>query len=263
MRFIHLSDLHLHRGAGDNAEAKKVLDFVHAKYPDDHVIVTGDVTDDGSAEQYENAMELLARFNRGPRRIFICPGNHDFGAVGNFYSEERAERFDELLAGPLQQGGTFKGYNLPVVNVVKDGDDSAMIIALDSNLETDHPFDFACGEVGEGQLKGLDRILSTPTVPEMKKILILHHHPFIVNNPFMELFDARALMRVIFDRIDVLMFGHKHESKMWTEKEMKGIKFTLAADNAPGKDWARRVTIENGAVKVKDVAISQAAMKKK
>ena len=31
-----------------------------------------------------------------------------------------------------------------------------MFIALDTNLETVHPFDFACGEVGDFQLNALE-----------------------------------------------------------------------------------------------------------
>ncbi len=76
-------------------------------------------------------------------RIFIVPGNHDFGAMGNFYSKERAKRFDEKLTIPLKQGGTFYKENKPVVNIIKDKNASVMLIGLDTNLKTNHPFDFA------------------------------------------------------------------------------------------------------------------------
>ena len=48
------------------------------------------------------------------------PGNHDFGAAGNFYSRERALRFDEMLSKTLKQGGTFTGEAAPVANIVGD-----------------------------------------------------------------------------------------------------------------------------------------------
>lgn len=64
-----------------------------------------------------------------------------------------------------------------------------MLIALDTNLETEHPFDFACGEIGTKQLAVLATILSDPTATNMIKMLFFHHHPFMFNNPFMELKD--------------------------------------------------------------------------
>lgn len=252
MDFLHLSDLHYHRDPKDNAKVNQTMAFVREHFPKHHLIVTGDLSDDGHALQFENALNDLKPFLG---RILVVPGNHDFGVAGNFYSLERAERFDRMISEPLGQGGSFHGYNMPVVNVVQEGADTVMVIALDSNLETEHPFDFACGQIGEGQLKGLDRILKEAS-PSMTKILILHHHPFIFNNPFMELVDARELMRTIYDRIDVIMFGHKHESKMWKEQELKGVKYALAADNAPGKDYARSLTVKNGKITVKNVKIA-------
>ena len=142
MKFIHLSDLHIHSSNDDNAKLIESLKYISDTYPEHKLIITGDITDDGAPRQYENAYELLKSFIG---RIYICPGNHDFGAAGNFYSEERARHFDQSLAIPLDQGGTFKGDCTPVVNIVKDGSSTAMLIALDSNLETQSPFDFACG----------------------------------------------------------------------------------------------------------------------
>ena len=252
MDFLHLSDLHYHQDPADNQAADQTMAYVQQHYPNHYLIVTGDITDDGHSDQYRNAMRVLSPFLG---RIFIVPGNHDFGALGNFYDRERAERFDEMLAGPLHQGGSFHGYNQPVVNVVREGNDAVMLIALDSNLETDSPFDFACGEVGDGQLKGLDRILAQAG-PAMKKIVLLHHHPFIVNDPFMELMDARKLMRAIYQRADVLMFGHKHESKLWGPKEVNGLSYALAADNSPGKAFARQLTVSGGRISVSDVPIA-------
>ena len=146
MKFIHISDLHFHMNAADNTAANKLLSNIGEHYPDHKLIVTGDITDDGHPKQFKNAWDGLKPF-RG--NVFIAPGNHDFGAKGNFYSRERARRFDEMLSMPLQQGGTFTGDNTPVVNIVQEGDVRAVLIALDTNLETYTPVDFACGAVEE------------------------------------------------------------------------------------------------------------------
>lgn len=148
MKFIHVSDLHFHGVQKKNQEATTVLRTIKEKYPNHGLIVTGDITDDGHSLQFQNAFEALKPFEGN---VFIAPGNHDFGAKGNFYSQERALRFDEMLSIPLQQGGTLKGDSTPVVNLVEEADDRIMLIALDTNLETDQFWDFACGEVGNDQ----------------------------------------------------------------------------------------------------------------
>ena len=250
MKFIHLSDLHYHTHQGDNAQIIETLKYVKDNYPGHKLIVTGDIADDGKEEQFAAALQGLSPFKG---RIFICPGNHDFGAAGNFYSQERAERFDRMLAVELTQGGTFKGDNTPVVNIVKDDSAEVMLIALDTNLETEHPFDFACGEVGEEQLAALKTILSNPASASMKKILFFHHHPFIHNNPFMEMRDARNLFRAVYNRVDVVLFGHKHVSSRWTN--MNGISYVLAADDSPGKNFAREIEITGANISVKDIPI--------
>jgi hypothetical protein len=64
------------------------------------------------------------------------------------YSREGVNRFDEMLSIPLQQGGTFTGDNIPVVNTIQESNTGTMLIALDTNLETDHPFYFAAAKSG-------------------------------------------------------------------------------------------------------------------
>ena len=251
MKFIHISDLHFHRKKKDNKKNSKTLDFIKQNYSSHNLIVTGDIVDDGHETQFKRAFEALSPFMG---RIFICPGNHDFGALGNLYSRERAERFDEMLSIPLQQGATFTGDNTPVVNTIVENNTSVMLIALDTNLETDHPFDFACGKVGNNQLAALESIITNPAAAEMAKILFFHHHPFMHNNPFMELKDAYDIMRTIYCRVDFLLFGHKHVPMQW--QDYGGIPHVLAADNSPGKKYAREITIEKNMIKTTDILIA-------
>jgi 3',5'-cyclic AMP phosphodiesterase CpdA len=183
---------------------------------------------------------MLAPFSG---RIFICPGNHDYGAQGTVYNPECASRFDDFFSSRFAQGGTFAGKAKPVVNLVRDGETKIVFIALDSNLETLDPFDFACGEIGRYQLKELDRILSAPEYSGAAKVLFFHHHLFIHNNPFMELVDAKALAKVAYRRVDLVLFGHKHEMREW--KSVLGIDYVLASDNSPGKGFVKEITIND------------------
>lgn len=254
MQFIHLSDLHIHTHDADNAAVRHMFDFIMDKYPEHRLIITGDIADDGTVRQFENAYAFLEPFKD---RLFICPGNHDFGAVGNLYSHERALRFDDILAKPLHQGGTFKGDSTPVVNFVRDGDIHIMLIALDSNLETEHPFDFACGEIGETQLRALNTILKSRSAECARKVLFFHHHPFMVNDPFMELKDARSLASMIFGRIDLVLFGHKHVMGQWPRRW--GTECILASDNSPGKKFAKEISIDRNGIKIAEIPISGGA----
>lgn len=251
MKFIHISDLHFHRSKKDNTAVMKRLKFIAQRYPDHRLIVTGDITDDGDAGQYDRALEALAAF---AGRILICPGNHDFGAAGFMYERPRARLFDEKLAGPLIQNGTFAGSTQPVVNLLKDADDQVLLIALDSNLETQSPFDFACGQIGRRQLRALDAILGNPGNTGLTRFLFFHHHPFMRNDPFMELKDASKLWPVVYGRLEVMLFGHRHVSEMWQGKG--GVRFVLAADDLPGKDYAREIAVSKGDIMVRDIPIA-------
>jgi 3',5'-cyclic AMP phosphodiesterase CpdA len=84
-RFLHLSDLHvvpegqLVSGQLDTAGLLRVaidtlIDRLDAIGPVDAVLVTGDISDDGSAESYKIARRELERLGH---RLLVVPGNHD------------------------------------------------------------------------------------------------------------------------------------------------------------------------------------------
>lgn len=247
MKIFHVSDLHFHRNDSDNAGANAALKTILGAFDGDSVlVVTGDITDDGHATQYSKALAALQPFvgKTGKPQVVVAPGNHDFGAAGNFYEASRARRFDEVICKGLDQPGAFAGDQGPNVQVVSSRGTEVMFIALDSNLETEHPFDFACGEIGEGQLRALDRLLATRSTTSMKKVVLLHHHPFVRNDPFMELKDARAFWRTVFGRVDVVSFGHKHVFEKWTNQN--GVALITAADNLPGKNFVHRIDLQAG-----------------
>lgn len=234
MKFIHLSDLHIHENDEDNLAVFEMFKYITKNYPDHLVIITGDITDDGTKKQYQKTSDLFQLLLNPP---IICPGNHDFGSVGAFYTPEKARLFDELCDVTGQQGH-FAGNNRPVVASFQENCGKVMVIALDSNIETTDPFDFACGEIGDCQLETLSAIVQEPAF----KILIFHHHPFMHGNPFMEMKDSAKLAKVIYGKVDFVLFGHKHEMGGWQGRwQTRGI---LASDNSPGKDWAREITVD-------------------
>jgi 3',5'-cyclic-AMP phosphodiesterase len=60
----------------------------------DHLVITGDLTEDGAPAQFEVLAEVLAESHIPPERITLVPGNHDaYDASGNYAA---------ALAGPLR-----------------------------------------------------------------------------------------------------------------------------------------------------------------
>jgi 3',5'-cyclic AMP phosphodiesterase CpdA len=246
MKFIHISDLHF--GKTPDKIIEDTLSFINLTYPKHKLIITGDIVNDGEEVQFNRAYTALVPFI-ADQRIFICPGNHDFGEDGVKYSYERAERFDRLLSEPLQQGGTFAGDNDPVVNI-PEADEKVVLIALDTNLQTYDRTDLARGWVGATQLSWLNDHLMDKKYDNHVKILFFHHHPFIHTDPILVLEDADELMHAISNKVDVVCFGHKHRRDFWQDYEDGDIKinYVLASDNSPGKEWAWEIDITHGVV---------------
>lgn len=247
IKFLHISDLHFHKSDKKNAKILKTLSNIEKRCPKHKIILTGDITDDGDKKQYSNAIKALEPFKG---RLFVAPGNHDYGKSGNFYHINCEKHFNTMFVKKLGLEGFSN--NTPVVSIIEEKFNVA-VIALDTNLRTEHPFDFACGEVGTKQLRALDSILKRKTLENHIKILIFHHHPFMFNNPFMELKDAKKLWKIIYNRVDVVAFGHKHESSMW--KNYGGVPFVLSSDDTPGKKYAREIKIQDSKISVKNVRI--------
>jgi hypothetical protein len=100
----------------------------------------------------------------------------------------------------------------------------------------------------------LDVVLGNFGNAGMAKFLLLHHHPFIRNDPFMELKDAGKLWPVVYQRLHVMLFGRRHVSKMWNNKG--GVRFILSADNAAGKAYAREIAVKQNDITVSDIPIA-------
>lgn len=66
-----------------------------------HIVVTGDLTEDGVPAQYELLAEVLRESGIDPRRITLVPGNHDR------YAE--ASAFEQALLGPLRPYAAASG----------------------------------------------------------------------------------------------------------------------------------------------------------
>lgn len=241
MKFIHISDTHWHSTTRWNRNQLRLMKALAPYRKTHHLLDTGDITDDGHYAQYERVQEAMERWKG---RWVCCPGNHDFGTAGVFYDPVKALRFDEMISEPFNNG-SFSGINMTMVKLIEDGPDKVLVIALDSNLETLTPWDFACGEIGKYQLNVLSGILKDAP-RDAVKIVMMHHHPWIHLNPFMWLRDATSLLMRLRGRIDVLLFGHRHWEGLWRGKW--NIPLTIAAPAAYEAPWFREIVVDRGRV---------------
>jgi len=274
LRIYHISDLHFSRKESDNDGARILLDRIARTFNaqpgcGDYLLVTGDITDTGSRAEYFLALEALMPFRD---RIFVVPGNHDYGGfLGSDFDEIKAKRFDTPFAEALGVDHAFfdkfdhgieNGY-APYTRKLDDGSGTkALFIGLNS-CRNEGILDFAQGEIGWQQLFSLDRILSDKTLRDVPKILFLHHIP-IKHARFpnvMTLTDWEALMRTIDDRVEVIAFGHQgyeEDNGAWLKASrtmyaaerasVKGKRFLLDANSSVDEQSCYLVTLDRDAI---------------
>lgn len=203
MRMLHLSDLHL--PAAVRVDAGAALTGLLADCRDlpalDLVVVSGDVTDDGSRAGYVLAAGLAGAFarDRGVPVVYAT-GNHDARApfaevLGSGHrSSEGADNGRLLLPGT--------GLRAAVSSV-----GARRLVTPDSLVVGEVP-----GELGEQQLGALREELATPSADGT--VLVLHHPsvwPDREPQRSVGLRDAAALAAVVAGTdVRLVLCGHFH-----------------------------------------------------
>jgi len=236
MNILHISDLHNRR------EMLTRLKVIRKKYPNDHLLLTADVTHNGYAKEYRQ-MALWLDYWISRNLLLVCPGNHDAGPLGNIYSRACMQRFDRTF------DTSFTGWNKPkVVELGKD----VVVFLLDSVRETWWPGDFACGRIGWWQRRWLQVQLNA--YRGKCRIVACHHHPF-TRHPFMKMTDAAKLMKILRGRCEILCFGHRHKMQIW--QDFEGIPFVFAAGATYKEECVWRIRIQDKVVHREFVKITE------
>lgn len=199
MRIVQLSDIHLLadtegqvRGHNPDWHAQVVLGKV-PEYAPDHIVVVGDISDDGSEASYERAKHYLDQC--GVPWSWL-PGNHD--------------------AEPPMS--TFA----PMAAAVDLG--SVELLQLDSHVNEEGHEE---GQLGEDQLQWLDERLRVTTRPV---IVALHHPPLELPSRWMNeiaLDDRDSLWEILEDYPHVrgVLAGHIHYP---LDEEFNGVRVLTA-----------------------------------
>jgi len=265
IKIAHVSDLHFHHAAINNKKAVSLLKKVQKAYPFNtgynYLLVTGDVTDDGDKAQYAKAFATLKPFIG---HLLLTPGNQDYGPLGTFYSEDSAKAFDDCLLRKLSISHHFIDKQT-AVDVLDDTQGTQVLaVGLNSVVNTEIPFDFARGEIGDDQLTSLQGILSDPKYGDMHKLVYLHHRPQKRNDWFYELVDAEDLMAILNQNyVDVVAFGHTGGNMGESEPPQArmvrvfvkkfGVKYLLNANTSVDAQKYNEITFDGENISVKTV----------
>jgi len=193
MLLAHLSDPHLATGplmAGPAAALHAALGrLLGLPTRPDAVVITGDLTDRGNPESYDQLTQLLADV---PVPVYLTTGNHDHRGA-----------FLSAFAGTAHLAGQDKSHYVAELP-------GALLVVLDSLIEGS-----GAGRLGGEQLAWLDDQLNGR--PDTPTLLALHHPPVKVGIPFldgMRLLDSDALAEVVTAHPQVVrvMCGHVHRT---------------------------------------------------
>ncbi len=180
-----LSDTHFDLSARNTERVAAVMGYL-AELPrrPDVILVTGDITDSGTPEQYAQARLAL----RADIPVYLLPGNHD----------DRTNFRTELLGEPAS--------TTPINSVHRVGD--LTVVMLDSSIPGQ-----PAGLLGEDTFDWLRATLAD--APDGPILIALHHPPKRVFSPVVDviaLADPGRLAAVVAGdpRIVGILTGHAH-----------------------------------------------------
>ncbi|HEY4116822.1 MAG TPA: metallophosphoesterase, partial [Byssovorax sp.] len=128
----------------------------------EHLVVTGDLTEDGVDAQFAVVAEVLAASPWPAHRVTLVPGNHDA------YADAGA--FDRALDGPLAR---FAATSRAGAMTVLDG---AVVVAASTAIAQTYPR--AIGALDEAALASIERAAELAEAGGRVAIAAMHHAPF-------------------------------------------------------------------------------------
>ncbi|MER6572322.1 metallophosphoesterase [Streptomyces sp. NPDC001093] len=216
MRILHLSDTHLDRSGGpdaDGADGTAALRCLLAELDHlrdlDAVVVTGDVADDGSLEAYARAQGLLSRYagQRGAD-VFYTTGNHD----------DRTAFADVLGSGHVQPEAVYEG--AAGERAGASTIDGWRLITLDTLVPGK-----GYGRLDRGQLDWLRELLSSPA--PLGTVLAFHHPPVALdvdvqralglqnNAELAETIRGTNVQLILSGHFHLQILGHLEQATVW------------------------------------------------
>lgn len=238
MRIIHLSDLHF--GTVTEGVQRDLIAHIQAE-PADLVIVSGDFTQTGSAEEFRMARQFLDGLNTP---FFCIPGNHDiprFGIRHRFFKPfSNYQRYISETLFPMWEKE----------NVCIAGINTARAFLPHWN--------WANGAVSLTQLYYLENYFWAH--PGKTKICVMHHpiHKSESSHDFRtKVFGSERAMQAMKDmKVDLVLTGHVHHASITLLDEGGYKTIFLSASTALStrlrmqKNGYNVINIQNGIIDI-------------
>ncbi|HMJ53629.1 MAG TPA: metallophosphoesterase [Polyangiaceae bacterium] len=186
MRIAHLSDLHLLEA---NLERRSLRDRIRLGYLSlfrpidvaarmrrarraleeaqrvgfDHLVISGDLTEDGTQPQFEQLAFVLAESRIDPLKVTLVPGNHDA------YCDRTG--FARALDGPLRPFASASG-GIPG-KVIDLGE--AVLLPISTAIH--QHWAYSSGHIDGASYEGIDKRASDPGLAKRAIIVVQHHAP--------------------------------------------------------------------------------------
>ncbi|MHC4623669.1 MAG: metallophosphoesterase family protein [Planctomycetota bacterium] len=216
---ICLSDLHVGLRPKEAKRTKTLFDDIASSFAGVPVILTGDLTDSATKNQFirtRNLLNHLARTNP----VLAVPGNHDYAWKGNFRRPDGWKNWVKYLGPPLGWnrkhvhwlGTEHEPKGVRGLGVWRDG--KCVYFGIDSGDPDDKQIS-ARGYISKPLADALRTSLDK--YKTKTRIVVLHHHPFTAGilATFTKLHGSRRLLAALKNRCELLLFGHEHEYGIW------------------------------------------------
>ena len=185
-KFVILSDIHVDPGNKNEKMLRETVTEING-IKADAVLMTGDLTDEGSDEELENVKSILDQINKP---LYVIPGNHEVT-----WSQSNCKKFTDLWGNDRF---VFETGNL-------------IVIAMNCG-----PFmKMGDGHIKQEDLIWLDKTLSERVKPG-KRVLSINHYPLLD-----DLDNYQAYVKIL-QKYPVITHqcGHYHR---WSKYETGGI----------------------------------------
>lgn len=248
----------------------------------DHVVITGDVTGQGELRGYRSVRRLLKYFNLlRYDKLSVTIGNHDiFGGVhraedlftfGQHCRTTDYQKQVRIFERAFKETFPRKAYTgespFPYVKIIGP----AAIIGINS-VSPFHPLVNPVGSNGqitEDQIVGIERILRHPSIADLKKIVLIHHH-FNKFRPYAQSLGARLYGKFesqtlkLYGKkkveeilrncgVSVVLHGHTHIEGIYSRS---GIMFSSAALNPVREKYDAEDPYDNRKLRFNEISIS-------
>lgn len=165
MKLVHISDLHF--GHHDPELAQGFAADINALTPD-LVVASGDFTQIGTKEEFEQAREFLDMLSAP---VFAVPGNHDVPAVNIF------RRFFDPY-------GLYQKYISPDLEPYLEMG-GAVLVGMRTSRRARLEWNWGHGTISRGQLEDLEERFAQAS-PSAVRIIVAHHPLLFPTQPMMQ-----------------------------------------------------------------------------